>query len=165
MAARNYVTRQALLVAMTVCIVWSPNHVGAKSEEETVQRAISNMASAVTAFPTTRDRHSVLKYFAEEFSSIDDAKRGSLQEGEQMREDTSVCTAILTKTETKWLYLHEHCSSSQSSRDPQLRNNFKLARSSMYRLGWEACPSQDALMLSLGRTVRRGVGDVSASRQ
>lgn len=161
----NYITRQALLVAMTVCTAWSPHHVWAISEEETVQRVITDMASAVTAFPTTRDRHSVLKYFAKEFSSIDDAERGSLQtvehmladieegpsflkvterisnivvhltgniawstyddvltiQGEQMREeDMSVCTAILTKTETKWLYLHEHCSLSQSSRVPQL---------------------------------------------
>jgi ketosteroid isomerase-like protein len=73
-----------LLVAYTVCVsspAW-PN-----SEEQKVERVITDLAEAYMAFPQTRDRRSVMKYFAPDYSFFDDAGPRSLQDVERMLAD------------------------------------------------------------------------------
>jgi hypothetical protein len=49
-------------------------------------------------------------------------------EGEQITvDDAGLCTAILTKTTTGWLYQHEHCSSSRTQQNPAIQETSRLA--------------------------------------
>lgn len=69
----------SILVALLALVMSSRDEVWAESEEATVQHVITAVADAVTAFPHTKDRQSVLKFFMNNFSSIDDVERGSIQ--------------------------------------------------------------------------------------
>jgi ketosteroid isomerase-like protein len=68
-----------VLAVLLVLVMSSSDEVLAESEEATVQHVITAVADAVTAFPHTKDRQSVLKFFMQNFSSIDDVERGSIQ--------------------------------------------------------------------------------------
>ena len=69
----------SILAVLLVLVIYSSNEVWAESEEATVQHVITALADAVTAFPHTKDRQSVLKFFMKDFSSIDGLERGSIQ--------------------------------------------------------------------------------------
>ena len=163
-----------LFATIMILAVWTANEVSAGSEEAAVQQVITDLTHAVAAFPQTKDRQSILKFFAKDFSSVDDAEWGSVQdietmlknlegelsrapltitnrashivvhiagtfawatydeiltiEGEQVTvDDAGLCTAILTKTTTGWLYQHEHCSSSRTQQNPAIQETSSLA--------------------------------------
>jgi hypothetical protein len=146
----------------------------AGAEEAAVQQVITDLTRAVAAFPQTKDRQSILRFFAKDFSSVDDGEWGSVQdietmlknlegelsrapltisnrashivvhmaetfawatydeiltiEGEQVTvDDAGLCTAILTKTTTGWLYQHEHCSSSRTQQGSAPQETSRLA--------------------------------------
>jgi hypothetical protein len=168
-------TKALTLFAMIMMLaVWATNEVSAGSEEAAVQQVITDLTHAVAAFPQTKDRQSILKFFAKDFSSVDDGEWGSVQdietmlknlegelrqapltitnrashivvyiagsfawatydeiltiEGEQVTvDDAGLCTAILTKTTTGWLYQHEHCSSSRAQQNPAPQETSGLA--------------------------------------
>ncbi len=164
----------SLLAAIIMLVLWTTNQAWAESEEAAVQRVITDLANAFAAFPRTKDRQSVLKFFTKDFSSVDDEDRGSLQDVEKMLtdlemelnrgpvmiadrtshivghvagafawatydevltiargqvtvEDAGPCTVILRKTQTGWLYQHEHCSSSRTQQGPASQETSKLA--------------------------------------
>jgi ketosteroid isomerase-like protein len=164
----------SLLAMIMMFALWTTNEVSAGTEEAAVQQVITDLAQAVAAFPQSKDRQSILKFFAKDFSSVDDAEWGSVQdietmlknlerelsrapltitnrashivvhiagtfawatydeiltiEGEQVTvDDAGLCTAILTKTTTGWLYQHEHCSSSRTQQNPAIHETSSLA--------------------------------------
>ena len=164
----------SLLATIMMLALSTTNGVSAGSEEAAVQQVITDLAQAVAAFPQSKDRQSILKFFAKDFSSVDDAEWGSVQdietmlknlerelsrtpltitnrashivvhiagtfawatydeiltiEGEQITvDDAGLCTAILTKTTTGWLYQHEHCSSSRTQQNPAIQETSRLA--------------------------------------
>jgi hypothetical protein len=57
------------------------------TENLKVQQVITDLAEAYMAFPQTLDRHSVLKYFAQDYSFIDEAGAHSLQDIDRMLAD------------------------------------------------------------------------------
>ncbi len=163
-----------LFVTIIMLVLWASNEVSAGPEEAAVQQVITDLTHAVAAFPQTKNRQSILKFFAKDFSSVDDAEWGSVQdietmlknlegelsrapltitnrashivvhiagtfawatydeiltiEGEQVTvDDAGLCTAILTKTTTGWLYQHEHCSSSRTQQNPAIQETSSLA--------------------------------------
>ena len=69
----------SILAVLLVLVIYSSNEVWAESEEATVQHVITALADAVTAFPHTKDRQSVLKFFMKDFSSVDGLEHGSIQ--------------------------------------------------------------------------------------
>ena len=71
----------SLLVA---CTVWAASPAWSESEETKVQRTIRDLAEAYMAFPQTRDRQSVIKYFSPDFSFFDDAGPRSRRDIERM---------------------------------------------------------------------------------
>jgi ketosteroid isomerase-like protein len=74
----------SLLVA---CTVWASSPAWPDSEDLKVQRVITDLAEAYMAFPQTRDRHSVMKYFAPDYSFFDDGGPRSLDDVERMLAD------------------------------------------------------------------------------
>jgi ketosteroid isomerase-like protein len=74
----------SLLVA---CTVWATSPAWPDAEDLKVQQVITDLAGAYMAFPQTRDRHSLLKYFAQDYSFIDEAGPHSLQDIERMLAD------------------------------------------------------------------------------
>jgi len=74
----------SLLIA---CTVWAASPAWPDAEDLKVQQVITDLAGAYMAFPQTRDRHSVLKYFAQDYSFIDEAGPHSLQDIESMLAD------------------------------------------------------------------------------
>lgn len=62
------------------CMVWAASPALPDSEEQKVLRVITDLAEAHMAFPQTRDRHSVMKYFAPDYSYFDDIGSRSLQD-------------------------------------------------------------------------------------
>ena len=74
----------SLLIA---CMVWTASPAWPNSEEVKVQRVITDLAEAYMAFPQTHDRHSVIKFFAPDYSFFDDAEPRSLHDHESMLAD------------------------------------------------------------------------------
>ena len=68
-----------VLAAILVFAMFSTDEIRAESEEATVRHVLTAVADAVTAFPDTKNRQSVLKFFLQDFSSVDDVERGSIQ--------------------------------------------------------------------------------------
>lgn len=161
------------VATVTMFVMWPSNSAGADSDEARVRQVILGVAEAATAFPRTKDHDSVLRFFAKDFSSIDDVERGSIQNLENTlrqlerdladdvltitdrvsdivvhvggaiawstykemltiahrdgtAEDESLCTAILIKKDTSWLYQHEHCSSYPPLPATDLQDSSKL---------------------------------------
>ena len=70
-----------------VCTVWVASPVWPASEDLEVHRVIRDLAEAYMAFPQTRDRQSVLQYFAPDYSFFDDMGARSFQDLERMLAD------------------------------------------------------------------------------
>jgi len=70
-----------------VCAAWAASPAWPASEDLEVQRVIREAAEAYMAFPHTRDRHSVMKYFAPDYSFFDDMGARSYQDIERMLAD------------------------------------------------------------------------------
>lgn len=163
------------VATVTMFGMWASHSAGADSEEAGVRQVIVGVADAATAFPCTKDHDSVLRFFAKDFSSIDDVEQGSIQNLEHTlrqlerdladdaltitdrvsdivvhvvgsiawstykekltivhrdgtAEDESLCTAIFIKTDTRWLYQHEHCSSYPTMPATDLQDSSQLTR-------------------------------------
>jgi len=74
----------SLLVACTL-LAASPSW--PDSEELNVRQTITDLAEAYMAFPETRNHHSVMKYFAPDYSFFDDAGPRSLHDVGRMLTD------------------------------------------------------------------------------
>jgi|SRR5215831_7586565 len=72
-----------LLSLLVACTVWAASPAWPESEETKVQRTITDLAKAYMAFPQTRDRQSVMKYFSPDFSFFDEAGSRSPQDIER----------------------------------------------------------------------------------
>ena len=70
-----------------VSVAWVASPAWPASEDLEVQRVIREAAEAYVAFPQTRDRHSVTKYFAPDYSFFDDIGARSFQDIERMLAD------------------------------------------------------------------------------
>lgn len=78
---------RALLGAVTCCLTLITGNALAGTDEEAVQNTILGLAQATTDFSKTKDRQAVLKFFAADFSAIDDGEVGSLKDVEKMLTD------------------------------------------------------------------------------
>lgn len=64
--------KMIVLWAATCLLVLAVSYVLAGAEEDSIQKIITDVAKAVTDFPKTRDIHSIVKYYSNDFVGIDD---------------------------------------------------------------------------------------------
>ena len=72
---------------LVICMVRAASPAWPDSDDGKVQRVITDLAEAYMAFPQTRDRQSVLKFFAPDYSLFDDGELRSFQDLENMLAD------------------------------------------------------------------------------
>ena len=163
------------ITLLVACTVWTASSAWPDSDDAKVRQVITDVAEAYMAFPQTRDRQSVVRSFAPDYTFFDDAEVRSFQDFErtlaELEEDlargpiviteqitdlavhvdvavawatyqdrvtivrdgdtteyAALCTAILHKTQTEWVYQHEHCSSSSPGNDTDLQERATLTR-------------------------------------
>jgi len=74
----------SLLIA---CTVWAASPAWPEAEDLQVQQTITDLAEVYMSFPQTLDRHSVLRYFAPDYSYFDDAEHRSLEDMTRVLDD------------------------------------------------------------------------------
>src|SRR5437016_4062447 len=77
-----------LIAFILICfslILFSPAWAG--SDEDLVRTLITDQAKALSDFPRSRDKHAVLKFFFQDYSSITDGEVGNLKDMEKELSD------------------------------------------------------------------------------